>query len=111
MDWIGLHWVGCVAFHICVALDDWIVWIEWMSIGLHWSWIGLDWNLIIMDWVEYGFGWVGLDCIGFVVLRFWGMSIFHSVKNFLIIGSERCVSQLRCFDICVAIWIGLDCVR
>ena len=70
MDWIGLHWVGCVAFHICVALDDWIVWIEWISIGLHLSWIGLDWNLITTDWVADGFGWIGLDCICLVALRF-----------------------------------------
>ena len=69
MDWIGLHWVGCVAFHICVALDDWIVWIEWISIGLQLSWIGMDWNLIITDWVAYGFGWIGLVCIGLVALR------------------------------------------
>ena len=34
-NWIGLHWVGCVAFHICVALNDWIVWVEWIVIGLH----------------------------------------------------------------------------
>ena len=61
---------GCVAFHICVALDDWIVWIEWISIGLQLRWIGMDWNLIIMDWVEYGFGWIGLDCIGLVALCF-----------------------------------------
>ena len=44
MDWIGLHWFGCVAVHIRVALDDWIVWIEWVSIGLHWSWIGLEFD-------------------------------------------------------------------
>ena len=53
MDWIGLHWFGCVAVHICVALDDWIVRIECLSIGLHLSWIqlnciggGLDWIAI-----------------------------------------------------------------
>ena len=65
-----MHSLGCVAFHIGAALNDWIVWIEWISIGLHLSWIGLDWNLIITDWVEYGFGWIGLDCIGLVALRF-----------------------------------------
>ena len=70
MDWIGLHWVGCVAVHICVAFDDWIVWIQWISIGVHLSWIGLDWNLITTDSLEYGFEWIGLDCIGLVALRF-----------------------------------------
>ena len=34
-NWIGLHCVGCVAFHICVALNDWIVWVEWIFLGLH----------------------------------------------------------------------------
>ena len=46
-NWIGWHWVGCVAFHICVALNDWIFWIEWITIGLHWMWIALDWKLHI----------------------------------------------------------------
>ena len=57
MDWIGLHWFGCAAVHICVALDDWIVWIEWISIGLHLSWIGLDWKLHIC----FGLHWIALD--------------------------------------------------
>ena len=56
-NWIGLHWVGCVAFHICVALNDWIVWIEWITIGLHWMWIALDWKLHIF--VELH--WIALD--------------------------------------------------
>ena len=30
----------------------------------------MDWNLIITDWVAYGFGWIGLVCIGLVALRF-----------------------------------------
>ena len=34
-NWVGLHRVGCVEFHICVALNDWIVWIEWISVGSH----------------------------------------------------------------------------
>ena len=62
--------MGCVAFHICVALNDWIVWVEWISIGLHLSWVGLDWNLIITDCVEYGFRWIELDSIALVALRF-----------------------------------------
>ena len=70
MDWIGLHWVVCAAVHICVALDDCFVWIEWISIGLHLSWIGLDWNLTTTDWVADGFGWIGLVCICLVALRF-----------------------------------------
>ena len=70
MDWIGLHWDGCVALQMCVVFDDWIVWIEWISIGLQLSWISMDWNLIITDWVAYGFGWIGLVCIGLVALRF-----------------------------------------
>ena len=69
-NWIGLHWDGCVAVHICVAFDDRLLWIQWMSIGLHLSWVGLDWNLIITDCVEYGFGWIELDCIALVALQF-----------------------------------------
>ena len=62
MDWIGLHLLGCVAVHICVALDDRIVWIEWISIGLHLSWIRLN-------CIGGGLDWIGsviflLDSIG-----------------------------------------------
>ena len=32
---IELHSVSCVAFHICIALTDWVVWVEWILRGLH----------------------------------------------------------------------------
>ena len=32
---IELHSVSCVAFRICVALKDRIVWVEWILRGLH----------------------------------------------------------------------------
>ena len=79
MDWIGLHWFGCVAVHICVALNDWIVWSEWISIGLHLSRIGLDWIgscIFLLDCIGLGYfnsrwvkNWIGLHCVGCVAFH------------------------------------------
>ena len=92
-NWIGLHCVGCVAFHICVALNDWIVWVEWISIRLHWIWIALDWKLHIGLEVSYFL----LDCIGL------GYFNFRSVKNWIGLHWVSCVA----FRICVALndWV------
>ena len=91
MDWIGLHWFGCVAVHICVALDDRIVRIEWISIGLHLSWIRLN-------CIGGGLDWIGsviflLDCIGL------GYFNSRSVKNWIGLHCVGCVA----FHICVAL--------
>ena len=36
----GTSFFNLVPF--CGALDDWIVWIEWISIGLNLSWIRMN---------------------------------------------------------------------
>ena len=76
-----MHWVGCVAVHICVAFDDWIVWIQWISIGLYLSWIGLD-------------------CIGLVALRF-TFALFGMIGLFGLSGY-----RLDCIEVGLD-WIGI----
>ena len=52
-----MHSLGCVAFHIGAALNDWIVWIEWLSVGLHWIRVAFGCTLWI-GWLSIGLHWM-----------------------------------------------------
>ena len=94
-NWIELHSVSCVAFYICDALQDWIVWAEWILRGLLWMWIALDWKFSIfveLHWIAFenkkqadGYrldcNWVGLGWIGHSAWHCWWDSFTSENSN------------------------------